>query len=163
MSTPVAHWPAGARWRGPGQSALCRTAVRDVVTLLMKSRRSISKPMGVRVTRGMSALSGLQTSYARALLRAFLTSPTESVVARSALVSMLATVTPFPSFPLTWPHPTTGAICRQVIAISCCARHDSLISRTPSHEARSVMPINDTSAFAALACRCRQSTAGVRV
>ena len=68
--SPTGHWGTleGSRSVGfmPHGWEGCRGSVGEVAAAL-------SNPMGVRVTRGMSALSGLQMSYTRALFRAFLT------------------------------------------------------------------------------------------
>ena len=46
---------------GPVRSASVRTEVKDVVTLLVKSRRTIPNAMDVSVTKGMDAISLLFT------------------------------------------------------------------------------------------------------
>jgi hypothetical protein len=59
--------------RSSGESAELPTEVKEVLTLLGKSRQSISNAMGVRFIRGIASVSGLHTWYARPFFHAFLT------------------------------------------------------------------------------------------
>jgi hypothetical protein len=62
ISKPAAHnrdrpnkaqYTVSRHWANLRESAQFPTSVKEVVTLLVKSRRSISNPMEVRISRGM--------------------------------------------------------------------------------------------------------------
>jgi hypothetical protein len=57
---------------GSGEAAEFPTDVKEVLTLLVNSWRSISNALEVSFSRGVYSLSGHQALYARLLFRAFL-------------------------------------------------------------------------------------------